>query len=91
MRLTCYLRKTTTTCLSMNTSKPVAIGLAVNAHTYLPFLLPPTIRTKRFQEMKRIHLGCFGSVEEISRIDFVREVTEASKTHPVLVYLYQTR
>ena len=48
-------------------------------------------RHKRLQEMKRIQEGCFGSVEEISRVDFVREVTEASKTHPVLVNLYQTR
>ncbi len=41
--------------------------------------------------MKRTEEGCFGTIEEISRVDFVREVTEASKTHPVLVHLYQTR
>ena len=49
------------------------------------------LRTKRLEEMKRFKEGCFGTVEEISRVDFVREVTEASKTHPVLVHLYQTR
>lgn len=35
-------------------------------------------------------LNYFGSITEISRNDFVSEVTETSKTHPVLVYLYQT-
>lgn len=42
------------------------------------------------QELKRLQEGAFGSVEEISRSDFVRDVTEASRSHPVLVYLYQS-
>lgn len=33
----------------------------------------------------------FGSIEEVSRSDFVAQVTETSKKHPVLVFLYQTR
>jgi hypothetical protein len=32
----------------------------------------------------------FGELVEISRQDFMREVTEASQKHPVLLYLYQS-
>ena len=42
--------------------------------------------------MRHLQAGqIFGTLEEISRSDFVAEVTEASKKHPVLVFLYQTR
>lgn len=43
-------------------------------------------------KLKQLKEGeIFGSISEISRNDFLAEVTEASKNYPVLVYLYQTR
>lgn len=49
-------------------------------------------RNKHMQELKKIRDGSrFGSMSEISRNDFVKEVSDASKTSPVLLFLYQTR
>lgn len=51
-------------------------------------LLLYCFREKRLQELRES--SYFGSMTEISRNDFVAEVTETSKKHPVLVFLYQT-
>lgn len=47
-------------------------------------------RAKKLLQLQLQKSNHFGSITEISRNDFVSEVTETSKNHPVLVYLYQT-
>lgn len=46
-------------------------------------------RNQRLQQLKQMPSGPFGSVIELSRPDFVQEVTEASKSHFVFLHLYQ--
>jgi thioredoxin-like negative regulator of GroEL len=46
-------------------------------------------RDQRLQQLKQTTSGPFGSVIELSRPDFVQEVTEASKSHFVFLHLYQ--
>lgn len=47
-------------------------------------------RHKRMMEMQaQAAKEKFGEVTEISKPDFIREVTEASKEHYVVVHLYK--
>jgi len=49
-----------------------------------------TDRQKRMQEIREFqHKGVFGSVEPLSKPDFVKEVTEASATTWVFVHLFK--
>jgi len=49
-----------------------------------------TYRHKRYAELARQQQAQqFGEIVEISRSDFVQDVTEASHRHPVMLFLYQ--
>lgn len=73
--------------LSENTSKICDISSCRDILNFTPFIY--LIREQQIQRMKSENY--FGTLTEISRSDFLVEVTEASKKHPVIVYLYQTR
>ena len=47
-------------------------------------------RQKKMSEQISRNMGHFGSLTEISRTDFLTEVSTASKSNPVVVLLYQT-
>lgn len=80
MRSTPYLRTKRMTNSSNNTSKEI---------NTIQFII---CRAKQLTKLKQLKEGdIFGSMTEISRNDFMAEVTDASKKYPVLVYLYQTR
>ena len=63
------------------------------SHSYLSFVVrTPTYRKQRIAEMKAAAAkNKFGTLRELSRSDYVKQVTEASKDHWVVLLMHQDR